>query len=113
MPYHHIPVTKETKPEVEHAGIDLLADVVELLVMARYMQMPSADSLERLACPMVNIHRSNPMSFGPSSGPSALKRQQPRALPATHAAFQDRCIQPLCHPSRAWTPQASRRDPQP
>jgi len=58
VPYHHIPVTKETKPEAEQSQIDLLAGEVELVVMARYMQVLSADFLERIGCPVINIHHS-------------------------------------------------------
>ena len=58
VPYHHIPVTKDTKSEAEQAQIDLLAGEVELVVMARYMQILSADFLERIGCPVINIHHS-------------------------------------------------------
>ena len=58
VPYHHIPVAKETKPEAEQAQIDLLAGEAELVVMARYMQVLSADFLERIGCPVINIHHS-------------------------------------------------------
>src|SRR6202044_947719 len=58
VPYHHIPVTKETKADAEQAQIDLLAGEAELVVMARYMQVLSADFLERIGCPVINIHHS-------------------------------------------------------
>jgi formyltetrahydrofolate deformylase len=58
VPYHHIPVTRETKSEAEQSEIDLLAGEVELVVMARYMQVLSADFLERVGCPVINIHHS-------------------------------------------------------
>jgi formyltetrahydrofolate deformylase len=58
VPYHHIPVGPETKPEAEQSEIDLLAGEVELVVMARYMQVLSADFLERIGCPVINIHHS-------------------------------------------------------
>ena len=58
VPYHHIPVSKDTKAEAEQAQIDLLAGAVELVVMARYMQVLSADFLERIGCPVINIHHS-------------------------------------------------------
>src|SRR5579875_608339 len=58
VPYHHIPVTKETKPEAEQAQIDLLKGEVELVVMARYMQILSDDFLARVGCPVINIHHS-------------------------------------------------------
>ena len=58
VPYHHIPVTKETKADAEQAQIDLLAGEAELVVMARYMQVLSADFLQRIGCPVINIHHS-------------------------------------------------------
>ena len=58
VPYHHIPVTKDNKPEAEQAQIDLLAGEVELVIMARYMQVLSADFLQRIGCPVINIHHS-------------------------------------------------------
>lgn len=58
VPYHHIPVTKDTKPEAEQAAMDLLFGQVELVVMARYMQILSDDFLERIGCPVINIHHS-------------------------------------------------------
>jgi formyltetrahydrofolate deformylase len=58
VPYHHIPVTKDTKAEAEQAQIDLLAGEVELVIMARYMQVLSADFLRRIGCPVINIHHS-------------------------------------------------------
>ena len=58
VPYHHIPVTKDTKAEAEQAEIDLLNGEVELVIMARYMQVLSADFLKRIGCPVINIHHS-------------------------------------------------------
>jgi formyltetrahydrofolate deformylase len=70
VPYHHIPVDKETKPEAEQAQIDLLAGEVELVVMARYMQVLSADFLQRIGCPVINIHHSFLPAFA-GAGPYA------------------------------------------
>jgi formyltetrahydrofolate deformylase len=55
---HHIPVTRETKPDAEARALELLAGRVDLLVLARYMQILSADFLERLGAPTINIHHS-------------------------------------------------------
>ena len=70
VPYHHIPVTKETKADAEQAEIDLLAGEVELVVMARYMQVLSGDFLERIGCPVINIHHSFLPAFA-GAGPYA------------------------------------------
>ncbi|MFI6379549.1 formyltetrahydrofolate deformylase [Streptomyces sp. NPDC050658] len=64
IPFHHIPVTKENKPEAEARLLELV-DVlgVELVVLARYMQILSGDLCERLAGRAINIHHSFLPSF--------------------------------------------------
>ncbi len=57
--FHHVPVTAATKPEAEHALFDLVAEHdVDLLVLARYMQVLSNDACSRLAGRAINIHHS-------------------------------------------------------
>ena len=58
VPYHHIPVSRETKPQAEQRQIDLLAGKVDLVVLARYMQILSGDFLSRIQAPVINIHHS-------------------------------------------------------
>jgi formyltetrahydrofolate deformylase len=59
LPFHHIPVTKTTKTDAEAEQIRIIKSYgVELVVMARYMQILSEDYLARLACPVINIHHS-------------------------------------------------------
>jgi formyltetrahydrofolate deformylase len=70
VPYHHIPVTKETKVEAEQAQLDLLSGEVELVVMARYMQVLSANFLQRIGAPVINIHHSFLPAFA-GAGPYA------------------------------------------
>jgi formyltetrahydrofolate deformylase len=70
VPYHHIPVTKETKAEAEQAQIDLLSGEAELVVMARYMQILSPSFLDRIGAPVINIHHSFLPAFA-GAGPYA------------------------------------------
>jgi len=56
--YVHIPVTRETKAEAEARALELLAGSVDLVVLARYMQILSGDFLARVGCPVINIHHS-------------------------------------------------------
>jgi formyltetrahydrofolate deformylase len=57
--FHHVPVTTETKPEAERALLDLVdALAVDLVVLARYMQVLSNDACARLAGRAINIHHS-------------------------------------------------------
>jgi formyltetrahydrofolate deformylase len=58
VPFLHIPVTKATKPQAEQRALDELAGRVELVVLARYMQILSGDFLARVGCPVINIHHS-------------------------------------------------------
>ena len=58
VPYHHIPVTRETKAEAEQRQLDLLAGKVDLVALARYMQVLSGDFLARIGAPVINIHHS-------------------------------------------------------
>jgi formyltetrahydrofolate deformylase len=53
------PVTKETKPQQEQHVLSVLkGHRVELVVMARYMQILSANFLTQVGCPVINIHHS-------------------------------------------------------
>jgi formyltetrahydrofolate deformylase len=70
VPYHHIPVSKETKFEAEQAQIDLLSGEVELVVMARYMQVLSPNFLDKIGAPVINIHHSFLPAFA-GAGPYA------------------------------------------
>jgi formyltetrahydrofolate deformylase len=53
-----VPVTPETKPAAEVRQLELLGGQVDLIVLARYMQVLSADFLQRIASPVINIHHS-------------------------------------------------------
>jgi formyltetrahydrofolate deformylase len=57
LPFHHIPVEPGGKPEAERRILELL-DGVDLLVLARYMQILSDGFLRSLAAPAINIHHS-------------------------------------------------------
>ncbi len=58
VPFVHIPVTRETKREAEHRQADLLTGNFDLVVLARYMQILSAEFLANVGVPMINIHHS-------------------------------------------------------
>ncbi|HLU54874.1 MAG TPA: formyltetrahydrofolate deformylase [Pseudonocardia sp.] len=64
VPFHHIPVTPDTKPEAEAALLRLVRDEgVELVVLARYMQILSDDLCKELDGRAINIHHSMLPSF--------------------------------------------------
>jgi formyltetrahydrofolate deformylase len=58
VPYHHVPVSPETKLTAEEQTLELLAGHVDLIVLARYMQVLSGDFLRRVGVPVINIHHS-------------------------------------------------------
>ncbi len=59
LPFHHIPVTAATKPAAERAQLEILRAVgTEFVVLARYMQVLTADFLRDCGQPVINIHHS-------------------------------------------------------
>jgi formyltetrahydrofolate deformylase len=59
LPYHHLPITADTKPEQEAKLERLIADTgAEFVVLARYMQVLSEDLCQRLHGRVINIHHS-------------------------------------------------------
>lgn len=59
IPFSVCPVTKDTKPQQEQHVLSILKEHrVELVVMARYMQILSASFLAQVGCPVINIHHS-------------------------------------------------------
>ena len=63
-PFHHIPVTAATKAESEAQLLALVRELdVELVVLARYMQVLSDDLCHELSGRVINIHHSFLPSF--------------------------------------------------
>ncbi len=59
LPYHHVPVSAATKSEAEARQLGLLRELkVDLVVMARYMQVLSGEFLNASPAPVINIHHS-------------------------------------------------------
>ena len=59
IPFVHVPVTAETKPEAERVLLELVDEhQVDLLVLARYMQVLSEDLCVKLEGRAINIHHS-------------------------------------------------------
>jgi formyltetrahydrofolate deformylase len=58
VPYHHVPTPKGGRPEAEARMLELLAGKVDLVVLARYMQILTGSFLDGLAVPVINIHHS-------------------------------------------------------
>ena len=64
VPFYHLPVTAETKREQEAQITGLMKELnVDLLVLARYMQILSDDLCQQLQGKAINIHHSFLPSF--------------------------------------------------
>ena len=64
IPFHHIPVTAETKPAAEAKLLQVVDQYsAELVVLARYMQVLSDDLTQVLSGRAINIHHSFLPSF--------------------------------------------------
>ncbi|HEY8583282.1 MAG TPA: formyltetrahydrofolate deformylase [Capillimicrobium sp.] len=76
VPYEHVPVTRETKAQAEARQLELLGDGrFDLVVLARYMQVLSPGFLERVGCPVINIHHSFLPAFA-GAGPYARAKER-------------------------------------
>jgi formyltetrahydrofolate deformylase len=58
VPFHHVPNTREIRPQAEARMAELLADQTDLVVLARYMQIVSEEFVARFPHRMVNVHHS-------------------------------------------------------
>lgn len=57
--YHHLPISPESKSKQEAATLKLLADAgIDVIVLARYMQVLSPDFVARHPGRIINIHHS-------------------------------------------------------
>jgi formyltetrahydrofolate deformylase len=59
IPYHHIPITADTKPQAEEALLAIVDEHdVKLVVLARYMQILGDEFCRQLSGRIINIHHS-------------------------------------------------------
>jgi formyltetrahydrofolate deformylase len=77
VPFHHVPVSKERKTEAERAMLELLGGRVDVVVLARYMQILSGDFLASLGVPVINIHHSFLPAF---AGADPYRRARERGV---------------------------------
>ncbi|WP_339107823.1 formyltetrahydrofolate deformylase [Thioclava sp. GXIMD4216] len=64
IPFHHIKVTKENKPQAEARLLALVEETgTDLIVLARYMQVLSDDLCQKMSGRIINIHHSFLPSF--------------------------------------------------
>lgn len=58
VPFLYVPATRENRAEAEQRLLELLRGNVDLVVLARYMQILTPEFLEAVGCPLINIHHS-------------------------------------------------------
>lgn len=77
VPFHHVPVLPESKIEAEVKIMEILGDEVDLIVLARYMQILSPDFVARYSNRIINIHHSFLPAF---VGANPYKRAHERGV---------------------------------
>jgi formyltetrahydrofolate deformylase len=58
VPFLHVPATRDNRAEAEERILGLVRDNVDLVVLARYMQIITPDFLSEVGVPLINIHHS-------------------------------------------------------
>jgi formyltetrahydrofolate deformylase len=59
IPFHHIPVAAATRAQAEAAQLQLLqSNAIDLVVLARYMQILSPAFVARYPAALINVHHS-------------------------------------------------------
>jgi formyltetrahydrofolate deformylase len=99
VPFHHIPVTADTKPQAEARQLALLNELgADLVVLARYMQVLSADLLEKIDRPVINIHHSFLPAFAGGKPYHQAHARGVKLIGATaHYATRDLDEGPIIH----------------
>jgi formyltetrahydrofolate deformylase len=99
LPFHHIPVTADTKPQAEARQLSLLNELgADLVVLARYMQVLSADLLEKIGRPVINIHHSFLPAFAGGKPYHQAHARGVKLIGATaHYATRDLDEGPIIH----------------
>ncbi|MBT0772916.1 formyltetrahydrofolate deformylase [Kineosporia sp. J2-2] len=75
VPFFHVPSSGPDKSAAEAEHLKLLRGNVDLVVLARYMQILSSDFIEQVGAPVINIHHSFLPAFI-GAGPYAKAKQR-------------------------------------
>lgn len=99
LPFFHLPVTAATKADAEARQLALLAELrVEVVVLARYMQVLSAEFLEEFGAPVINIHHSFLPAFAGGKPYHQAHARGVKLIGATaHYATRDLDEGPIIH----------------
>jgi formyltetrahydrofolate deformylase len=83
VPFRHIPTDPQTRPEAERRQLELLHENVDLVILARYMQILSGEFLDKLDLPIINIHHSFLPAFAGASPYERARRRGVKLVGAT------------------------------
>lgn len=84
VPFHHIPISPETKPEQEKTTVALLTELeVDTIVLARYMQILSPTLIDAFPNQIINIHHSFLPAFQGAKPYHAAYRRGVKIIGAT------------------------------
>jgi formyltetrahydrofolate deformylase len=84
VPFHHIPVSADTKAEAERQQLALIeASGVDLVVLARYMQILSPEFVARYEQRIINVHHSFLPAFSGARPYHAAFRRGVKLIGAT------------------------------
>lgn len=98
IPFHHLPATKETRPEQERKLLEIIRDNSDFLVLARYMQILSGAFLDAYGKDIINIHHSFLPSFkGANPYRQAYERGVKLIGATAHYATTDLDEGPIIH----------------
>ncbi len=99
LSFVHIPVTAATKADAEAKQLALLRELgVELVILARYMQVLSADFLGQFGAPVINIHHSFLPAFAGGRPYHQAHERGVKLIGATaHYATRDLDEGPIIH----------------
>ena len=86
----HVPVTADNKAQAEDRILEALGEDLDLVVLARYMQILSGDFLHRLGAPVINIHHSFLPAFAGADPYTRAQRRGVKVIGATaHYVTED------------------------
>jgi formyltetrahydrofolate deformylase len=83
LPFEHVPVEQGRKREAEQRLLELLRGEVDLVVLARYMQILSGELLDQLGVPVINIHHSYRPAFAGAKPYAQAKQRGVKLIGAT------------------------------
>jgi len=81
--FEHVPVSKTDKRHAEEELLQRLGGGLDLVVLARYMQILSGDFLTRLDTPVINIHHSFLPAFAGADPYTRALRRGVKVIGAT------------------------------